>query len=152
MKNEELYYQMSWAEMCARYPEMSKAQIEEQAQAQADLLMSEGEVDEFQAIAIIERNKTFWATISDKMREKIGELPEKNYKFWGCEFSKRNTGDRLDYAADPIYAQIQEQLKEREALLKAAFKSTKPIYDEHGAEVPKVPVKTFGKETLIVKF
>jgi hypothetical protein len=64
----------------------------------------------------------------------------------------RNTGDRLDYATDPIYAQIQEQLKEREALLKVAFKSKQPIYDEHGAEVPKVPVKTHGKEALVVKF
>lgn len=152
MKNEELYYHMSWSEMCSRYPEMSKEQIQEQAQKQADLIMSMGEVDEFQAIAIIERNRTFWDSISEKLRAKIGELPEKNYKFWGCEFSKRNTGDRLDYESDPIYSDLKAQLKERENLLKTAYKSKQTIYDHHGADVPKIGIKTFGKETLTVKF
>jgi hypothetical protein len=63
-----------------------------------------------------------------------------------------NTGDRKDYSSDPIYADLERQLKERKELLDTAFKSTKPMYDEHGAEVPKVPIKTFGGEVLKIKF
>jgi hypothetical protein len=79
-------------------------------------------------------------------------LPEKNYKAYGVEFSTMNTGDRYDYAADPIYADIARQLKEREELLKLALKSANPIYDHEGIEVPKVPVKTFGSEVIKLKF
>jgi hypothetical protein len=37
-------------------------------------------------------------------------------------------------------------------LLDTAFKSTKPMYDDYGVEVPKVPIKTFGGEVLKIKF
>lgn len=151
MKQEEIYHNQQWEAMEARL-QMSKYDIQLEAQNQLQQIWDAGETDEFKLLAITERNKTFWDTFSSEVRAKINDTPEKSYKAFGCEFAMRNTGDRLDYAADTIYAQIQEQLKEREALLKIAFKSTNPIYDEHGAEVPKVPVKTFGKETLIVKF
>jgi hypothetical protein len=151
MKQEEIYHNAQWEAMEARL-RMSKHDIQLEAQNQLQQILDAGETDEFKLLAITERNKTFWDTFSTEVRAKINDTPEKSYKAFGCEFAMRNTGDRLDYASDPIYAQIQEQLKEREALLKVAFKSKQPIYDEHGAEVPKVPVKTFGKETLIVKF
>jgi hypothetical protein len=151
MKQEEIYHNAQWEAMEARL-QMSKHDIQLEAQKQLQQILDAGETDEYKLLAITERNKTFWEIFSTEVRAKVGETPERIYKAFGCEFSMRNTGDRLDYASDPIYAQIQEQLKEREALLKTAFKSKTPIYDEHGAEVPKVPIKTYGKETLIVKF
>jgi len=151
MKQEEIFHHAQWEAMEARL-QMSKQDIQLEAQNQLQQIWEAGETDEFKLLAITERNKTFWDTFSTEVRAKIDDTPEKSYKAFGCEFAIRNTGDKLDYASDPIYAQLQEQLKQRQELLKIAFKSTTPIYDEHGVEVPKVPVKTFGKETLIVKF
>jgi len=151
MKTEEIYHHAQWEAMEARL-QMSKNEIQLEAQHQLQQIQDAGETDEWKLLAITERNKAFWDTFSAEVRKSINDTPEKTYKAFGCEFAMRNTGDRLDYAADPIYAQIQEQLKEREALLKLAYKSSAPIYDEHGAEVPKVPVKTHGKETLVIKF
>lgn len=56
-----------------------------------------------------------------------------------------NTGDRLDYAADPIYVELKKALDDRTMLLKTAAKMGTRMFDEEGTEVPKVPVKTFGE-------
>jgi hypothetical protein len=151
MKQEEIYHWESIKEMMQR-DNMTKEEVIEAGSEIAKQMTDSGYFDAFELLSKAARNKEFWSAFDSEVRAKISDTPEKSYKAFGCEFAMRNTGDRLDYASDPIYAQIQEQLKEREALLKTAFKSKTPIYDEHGAEVPKVPVKTFGKETLIVKF
>jgi len=152
MKNEELYHFHSLEEFGQRFPNMSKREIEAYAEHQAQLLFEEGELDEFQMLSTAVRMETMAATYGKEVRKRIQEVPEKCYKAFGCEFSTMNTGDRKDYSADPIYADLERQLKERKDLLDTAFKSTKPMYDEHGAEVPKVPIKTFGGEVLKIKF
>ena len=151
MKQEEIYHNAQWEQMEARLS-MSKNEIQLEAQHQLDQVWEQGEIDEWKLLAITARNKAFWETFEKSAREKVNGVPEKNYKAFGCEFSTMNTGDRKDYSSDPIYADLERQLKERKDLLDLAFKSTQPIYDEHGAEVPKVPIKTFGGEVLKIKF
>jgi hypothetical protein len=151
MKQEEIYHNAQWEQMEARLS-MSKNEIQLEAQHQLEQVWEQGEVDEWKLLAITARNKAFWETFEKSAREKVNGVPEKNYKAFGCEFSTMNTGDRKDYSSDPIYADLERQLKERKDLLDTAFKSTQPMYDEHGAEVPKVPIKTFGGEVLKIKF
>ena len=151
MKQEEIYHNAQWEQMEARLG-MSKNEIQLEAQHQLEQVWEQGEIDEWKLLAITARNKAFWETFEKSAREKVNGVPEKNYKAFGCEFSTMNTGDRKDYSSDPIYADLERQLKERKDLLDLAFKSTKPMYDEHGAEVPKVPIKTFGGEVLKIKF
>jgi hypothetical protein len=152
MKNEELYHFHSLEEFGQRFPNMSKREIEAYAEHQAQLLFDEGELNEFQMLSTAVRMETMASTYGKEVRKRIQEVPEKNYKAFGCEFSTMNTGDRKDYSADPIYADLEKQLKERKELLDLSFKSTQPIYDNHGAEVPKVPIKTFGSTVIKVKF
>jgi hypothetical protein len=131
---------------------MSKNEIQLEAQHQLEQVWEQGEIDEWKLLAITARNKAFWETFEKSAREKVNGVPERNYKAFGCEFSTMNTGDRKDYSSDPIYADLENQLKQRKELLDLAFKSNQPIYDEHGAEVPKVPIKTYGGEVLKIKF
>jgi hypothetical protein len=152
MKQEEIYHITSEQGFAALLPELNKREIEAYSIAKANDLFEQGEFDEFQVLAVAERHKVATETFCKEVRQRIKELPEKNYKAYGCEFSTMNTGDRKDYSSDPIYADLEKQLKQRKELLDLAFKSTQPIYDEHGAEVPKVPIKTFGGEVLKIKF
>jgi hypothetical protein len=152
MKTEEIYHITSEQEFAARLTELNKREIEAYAMAKANDLFEQGEFDEFQVLAVAERHKVATETFCKEVRSRIKELPEKNYKAFGCQFSTMNTGDRKNYSSDPIYADLEKQLKERKELLDLAFKSDKPIYDEHGAEVPKVGIKTYGSEVLKIKF
>jgi hypothetical protein len=151
MKTEEIYHNAQWEQMEARLS-MNKNEIQLEAQHQLEQVWEQGEIDEWKLLAITARNKAFWETFEKSAREKVNGVPERNYKAFGCEFSTMNTGDRKDYSSDTIYADLENQLKQRKDLLDVAFKSTQPIYDEHGAEVPKVPIKTFGGEVLKIKF
>lgn len=53
-----------------------------------------------------------------------------------------NSGDRLDYDADPVHKALNVQLKARQKELKNSRSTTNIVVDPDGAEVPKVPVKT----------
>ena len=65
----------------------------------------------------------------------------------GVKFSIANGAERLNYADDPTVKELEEKLKERKALVSAAYKSKDPIYDSEGVEIAKVSV-THGKTTL----
>jgi len=152
MSNEELYHEQSMGEMLTRFPEMTKKEIIAQAEANAQQLLDEGQINEYDALAAAERLNLFSETFTKNLRNAISELPEKTYKRGNVEFSMRNTGERLDYDQDELYAQLKEQLKQREALLKLAYKQDETLYDSEGVEVPKVGVKTPSREVLTIKF
>jgi len=152
MRNEELYHEQAMGEMLTRFPEMSKKEIISQAEQNARQMMDEGKTNEFDALAAAERLSVFVDTFKKQLRADIDQIPEKTYKRGNVEFSMRNTGDRYDYAQDELYAQLQEKLKQRKQLLDLARKSDDPIFDSEGVEVPKVGIKTHGKEALVVKY
>jgi hypothetical protein len=70
----------------------------------------------------------------------------------GVDFDTRKGSERLDYEADPEYARLKEQLKEREALLKQAVKVKGKVIDETTGEmVPSVPVMV-NPSSLVITF
>jgi hypothetical protein len=69
----------------------------------------------------------------------------------GIEFNPTNGRQMIQYSEDPIYAEIQKQLKDREELLKVALKTDSPFYDSEGIEVPKVSVK-YASDSLNIKY
>lgn len=152
MSNEELYHYESLNELAFNFPEMSKRELEQAGAHQAQQLMEQGELNEYQALASAERLKTFAESFCKQIRKDIHTLPEKNYKAYGVEFSMRNSGDRYDWEFDDVYLSLKNQMEQRVELLKTALKSDSPIYDSDGVEVPKCPIKSHGSETLILKF
>ena len=152
MSNEELYHDQAMGEMLTRFPEMSKKEIIAQAEQNAKQMMDEGNTNEFDALAAAERLSVFVDTFKKQLRQDIDQVPEKTYKRGNVEFSIRNTGDRYDYSQDELYSKLQEQIKQRKSLLDVSRKTNDPIYDSEGVEVPKVGIKTYGKEVLTIKF
>jgi hypothetical protein len=152
MENKDLYHYESLNEMAFNFPEMTKRELEQAGAQRAADLMASGELDEYQALASAERLKVFATSYCEQLRRDIHQLPEKNYKAHGVEFSMRNTGDRYDWEFDDVYLSLKNQLKQREDLLKVALKSDAPIYDADGVQVPKCPVKSSGGEVLTLKF
>lgn len=66
----------------------------------------------------------------------------------GVKMWKSNTGDRLDLDQDMTHEALKRQLKERADLLKHAYRQSDQIYDSEGVAVPKVGIKSHGKETI----
>lgn len=97
-------------------------------------------------------------TITNALTE-ADRYPGERFEAFGCAIQKAEVGISYDYAStgDPIYAhrfrileQAKEQLKEREAFLKAIKSQITVIVEETGEVVPiKPPVK---KSTPGLKF
>jgi hypothetical protein len=125
-------------------------------------IIESGELGLFTVVGNLARlSEVVGAALTElKKAEELYTL-DKPYSLNGVKFSVQNTGDRMDYEADPIYAALAKKLKDREALLKSALKSDTALFAEaldeqtgevYAQEVPKVPVKTFGKTTLKLEY
>ena len=117
----------------------------------ANSIVDRGEVQPYQALSNVVRLNELLKNLETELRKHV-DVEGKELQWNGVTFTERNTGDRLDYANDEVYSNLQKKLKQREELLKTAYKSDEAIYDSEGVEVPKVGIKTHGKITLNVKF
>jgi cell fate (sporulation/competence/biofilm development) regulator YmcA (YheA/YmcA/DUF963 family) len=128
----------------------------------AKSLVENGEVDLFRVVGNLARlSEVVTAALSElKKADALYDI-DKGYSLNGVKFSVANTGDRMDYEFDPIYKAINKKLKDREALLKSALKSDTPLFAEaldeetgevYAQEVPRIPVKTFGKTTIKLEY
>lgn len=117
----------------------------------AKSIVERGEVQPYQALSNVVRLNELLKNLEAELRKNV-DVEGKELQWNGVTFTERNTGDRLDYSNDEVYAKLQSKLKQREELLKIAYKSDETIYDSEGIEVSKVPIKTHGKLTLNVKF
>ena len=128
---------------------LKKAAIIEQAKQKA------GEISSWQnpmtAQIILKKMKLFIDTMIGANEPAAVEEFEQDKERWGDIASFSSGGALKDYSKDPVYAGISTQLKERKELLDLAFKSKDPIYDADGVEVPKVPVKSYRKDSLRIK-
>jgi hypothetical protein len=108
-----------------------------------------GEVDYMHFGANLARLNEVISSALSTFRESI--IDTEKVKALGVEFSPVNGGETLNYKDDPIYADIQKELKEREEILKLAYKSKNEIYDEMGVQVPKVS-SISRKSSITIKF
>lgn len=113
----------------------------------ADLLDS-GEINKVEVYAQALRLKEALSIIEAELKESLGQ---ENFEAFGIKGTFRNGGESLNYSDDPIYADLQSQLKEREELLKVALKSANTIYDAEGIEIPKVST-TNRKSSLSITY
>jgi type III secretory pathway component EscV len=119
------------------------------------LLLNEGIQSPLAMYVTCKKIIEYYSTLVDKLKD---SATDSGYKFnkqitLGAKVEIRNTGDKLDYSSDPIYAELEAKLKARKELLNFSYKSySATIFDEEGIEVPKVKVKTNGVESLFVTF
>jgi len=146
--SKDLFLMMREQEVAhvAEFP--TKKQLEQNAKQFAANLIDSGEFDKFEAFAQAERITLAVSTVRDELKAALPR--EKDVRF-GIEIVPVNGRQMIQYADDPIYADILAKLKNREELLKAALKSDEPFYDSQGIEVPKVSVK-YSADSLQAKY
>ena len=126
----------------------TKKEIQVNAKKFVTDILESGEVDKTELFTQAIRINEALTIVTDTLKN---EMPLENFEAFGIKGTYRNGGESLNYKEDPIYSDIQLQLKEREELLKVASKSNNEIYDESGILVPKVS-STPRKSSLSISF
>jgi hypothetical protein len=134
-------------------PTLPKKEVKAKAIEKANEIVNTGKVDLADTFADASRVMEYLTTLVGELKKHV--TPEeygKEYETKGCKISFRNTGDRLDYEQDEVYSELKAKLKDRENLLKTAYKSKDMIFDADGVEVPKVGIKTPSTETVVLTY
>lgn len=84
-------------------------------------------------------------------QDEADRYTEKTFTHAGVSFTKKEGSKRLQFGEDHVIQELQEKIKARQDLLKAALSTKDCIFDSEGNEVPKVSCK-FDKSSLMVKF
>lgn len=115
--------------------------------------IEEGEISPIEAWVYMHQVKNaIEALTSDSLlRDRVKDLAaEKVQEIEDFELKTTTGGPILDYEADHVYVEKKYELEERKKLLDVAFKSKSTIYDSEGVEIPKVPIKTYRKDSVMV--
>jgi len=126
----------------------SKKEIQINAKKFVSEILESGNVDKTELFTQAVRINEALAIVTESLKN---EMPLENFEAFGIKGTYRNGGETLNYKEDPIYSDIQKELKEREELLKVAYKSSNEIYDESGFLVPKVS-STPRKSSLTINY
>jgi hypothetical protein len=114
-----------------------------------DNLIEEGDIEPKQVWANICRLKEVLNSADARFREVLYIFEKESIN--GVEFTPVQGGETLNYKEDPTYLQMLEELKEREELLKIAYKSNNELFDGYGNIVPKVSTSP-RKSSITVRF
>lgn len=134
---------------------LDKKQIQQLATNSVNDLLNDGTLSPLAVYINCKKIVEFYTTAIDKLKDSAST---EGYKFnkqqqLGAKVEMKNTGDKLDYSSDAIYAELEAKLKARKELLNFSYKSySATIFDEEGIEVPKVSIKTNGVESLFITF
>lgn len=126
----------------------SKKEIQLTSKKFVSDLLDAGEVNKVEVYAQALRLKEALSIIEAELKESLGQ---ENFEAFGIKGTFRNGGESLNYSDDPIYSELQSQLKEREELLKTVLKVENPVYDLEGIEIPKVST-TNRKSSLSITY
>lgn len=148
--SKEGFFLMRQEEIANLYPaDFTKKEATEAGKKFIKQVLESGEVNKYHLGANLARLNEVLTSALSEFKESVKD-DEKRLEL-GVEFSTKNGYDKLSYSDDEIWSDINRELKEREELLKSAYKSKKEIYDESGVLVPKVS-STFTKSSVNIKF
>lgn len=148
--SKEGFFLMRQEEIANLYPAgFTKKEATEAGKNFIKQVLESGEVNKYHLGANLARLSEVLTSALSEFKESVKD-DEKRLEL-GVEFSTKNGYEKLNYSDDEIWADIKRELKEREELLKSAYKSKKEIYDEAGVLVPKVS-STFTKSSVNIKF
>lgn len=85
--------------------------------------------------------------IKDELINEVSKYRE-GYNYRGIEFKIFNTGDRLDYSADPVIAELERRIESRKGLVKFANKNGEYVDALSGEVVSPVPLKSRSQVTI----
>ena len=115
--------------------------------------IEEGEVSPLEAWVYLNQLAKAIETVTnnDGLRQKVKDATAFEPQQFNIFEVRTSTGGAiLDYQADHKVVELEYLLKERKALLDTAFKSREPIFDSEWVEIPKVPIKSYRKDSITV--
>lgn len=112
-------------------------------------VLEAGEVDKMHFGANLARLNEVISSALSTFRESI--IDTEKVTALGVEFNPVNGGETLNYKDDEIYLTLFNDLKEREELLKLAYKSKSEFFDQYGNVIPKVSSSP-RKSSITIKF
>ena len=125
---------------------LTKKELELFSKSFAKNLIDSGEIDKLEAFAQAERLTTAISNVRDELK---ASLPREKQNAYGIEINPVNGRQMIQFSDDPIWQQLNADLKAREELLKLALKQD--VIDAYGNDVPKVSVK-YASDSLAVKY
>lgn len=144
--SKQLFELMQMQTIAEAYP--TKKQIQNQATNFVTDLIENGEQDKLEMFCQAVRINEALSIVTDALKK---SLPHEKMQAYGVDITPSNGRQMIQFADDPIYAELQKQLKDREELLKVALKTDTAFYDSEGIEVPKVSVK-YASDSITVKY
>jgi hypothetical protein len=125
---------------------LTKKELELFSKSFAKNLIDSGEIDKLEAFAQAERLTTAISNVRDELK---ASLPREKQIAYGISIEPVNGRQIFQFSDDPIWQQLNADLKAREELLKLALKQD--VIDAYGNDVPKVSVK-YASDSLNVKY
>jgi hypothetical protein len=141
---KQLFELMQQQQIAEAFP--TKKQVQSNAQQFANNLIESGEQDKLEMFAQAVRINEALSIVTDTLKK---SLPAEKQNAYGIEIVPVNGRTMIQYSEDPIWQQLNNDLKAREELLKLALKQD--VIDMYGNELPKVSVK-YASDSLTVKY
>jgi hypothetical protein len=145
-KSKHLFELMTQQEIATNNYLPNKKEIELSSKSFAKNLIDSGEIDKLEAFAQAERLTTAISNVRDELK---ASLPREKQIAYGIEINPVNGRQMIQFSDDPIWQQLNADLKAREELLKLALKQD--VIDAYGENVPKVSVK-YASDSLNIKY
>lgn len=146
---------MSYLVFTKETAKLTKKDVATNAEQEALAVIDNGEINPLERYCAVKKMGDYIDKYLEVMKPYAIKEQSKHGKESYHSFGKtqlKNSGDRLDYEQDFVYKKLQKQLKDRKDLLDLAYKSDKTIYDNEGCDVPKVGVKTYGSEVIVLSY
>jgi len=145
--NSEQFLQLRAGELSNLYAQdFTKKEAIATGKKMIDNLLESGETDKLQVMANLARLKEVINSADSELRK---HLPQEKTECFGVTFTPFNGGNTINYSEDPIYVQLEKDLKARQELIKLAQKQE--VLDTYGNEVPKVST-TPRKSSVTITF
>lgn len=142
--SKQLFELMQQQQIAEAFP--TKKQVQSNAQQFANDLIENGEQDKLEMFAQAVRINEALSIVTDTLKK---SLPAEKQTAYGIEILPTRGKTIIQYSEDPIWQQLNNDLKAREDLLKLALKQD--VIDMYGEVVPKVSVK-YAADSLTVKY
>lgn len=144
--NSNLFLMLQEQEISTKNFLPTKKEIVSSAEDFVKNTLDAGEVDKTEMFVQALRLSEALEVIKTKLKD---SLPQENFEAYGVKGTYRAGGDSINYAEDPIYAELKKDLDNRTDLLKMAQKQD--AFDAYGSQVPKVST-TPRKSSLAITF
>lgn len=132
-------------------PALPKKAIKEKAEMDAQEVIDGGELYVDEVLVDASRISEYLTEFTKQLRLKAN-TNEFRTEIKGVKISFKSSATKLDYEKDPEWVRIKAELSAREELLKMRFKSGKKVFDQKKKEVPLVPIKSGGGETINLQY